>query len=69
MVASLRGGNNRPSSSQPKAFKEEMRAGFFDAQNSIQNLHLVYIVDKSEEVPTLEIKQLEVIQNLLLHKE
>ena len=35
----------------------------------VQSSHLVYIVDKSEEVPTLEIKQPEVFQNILQLKE
>ena len=69
MLASLHGGNNIPSTSYPKSFNDATRAGLSTTKNMVQTPHLVYIVDKSEEVPTLEIMQLEVIQNLLLHKE
>ena len=69
MVATLQGGNNIPSASQPKSFKDATQAGLSDAQKSVQSSHPVYIVDKSEEVPTLEIKQPEVFQNILQLKE
>lgn len=69
MVASLRGGNNKSYTSRLKSLKEATHEGLSTTQHPVQTPHPVYIVNKSEEVPTLEIKQPEVIQNLLLHKE
>ena len=69
MVARLRGRNNKPSASQPKSFKDVAHAGLSDAKKPVQSSHSVYIVDKSEEVPTLEIQQMDVIENLFLLKE